>query len=459
MLLQFTVENYLSFDGPTTFSMRASSIRNHPSHIIPGKVVALRGAAIYGPNASGKSNLILAIGFARNLVVQGTAKGRGIATRPFVLRAGNSRITKFKWRFLQEGKIWSYGLAVEASGVVEEYLYARDESGGSEKKWFERHRRGENCDITFGEALRGPVKSELAARLRLIKKNIAKRPEQPFLTFANENSVEELAPVYNWFKNVLTIVGAESKHTGLIGLTQTDEGFLRFLGEFLKFAGTGIERIETAREALKWEQVFPGMPDAMRADLEAGLAKLEDGEMAFVNAEGPKSHAVSLGIERAAAGTLWVLRLRAIHLNDEKVEVPFPLEWESDGTQRLIHLLPALYGHKNAPMVLIIDELDRRLHTLLTRKFVEMALNCISGSCNQLVFTTHDTNLLDKSLLRRDEIWLVQKEHGATSLTSLAEYDIRSDLDFEKNYLEGRFEAIPYFRGESSLLETLEARS
>ena len=253
-----------------------------------------------------------------------------------------------------------------------------------------------------------------------------------------------------WFRDVLWVVGAESKFSGLVGQVVTDESFLHTLGEFLKFADTGIERIETVREPLKWEQILPGLPEAMRADLEADLAEMPPEQMAFINSDGPHS-AVALGIERDAQGALWILRLRAVHLNSRGEPVQFPLEWESDGTQRIIHLVPALYGHKKRSMVLVVDELDRRLHTLLTRRFVEMALECALDSCNQLVFTTHDTNLLANDLLRRDEIWLAEKREGATSLVSLAEYDIRSDLDFEKHYLAGRFEAIPRLLGRQPL--------
>ena len=158
MLLQFTVENYLSFDEPTTFSMRASSIKTHPDHVIAGVVPALRGAAIYGPNASGKSNLVAAMAFARKLVIEGVAQGRGIPTRPYALRGDDNRVSRFRWHFQHGGRIWSYGLAVEAQRVTEEYLYAREASGGAEKKWFERSYEGDKMNLSFGEALRGPPK-------------------------------------------------------------------------------------------------------------------------------------------------------------------------------------------------------------------------------------------------------------------------------------------------------------
>jgi len=128
--------------------------------------------------------------------------------------------------------------------------------------------------------------------------------------------------------------------------------------------------------------------------------------------------------------------------------VEFSIDEESEGTQRLINLIPALFIlKKNPEKVIFLDELDRRLHPLLSRKFLEFFLQCkIEQSKNQLIFTTHDTNLLDLDLLRRDEIWFVEKNNqGASQLYSLAEFKIRSDLKVEKGYLNGRFGAIPFF--------------
>jgi AAA15 family ATPase/GTPase len=121
------------------------------------------------------------------------------------------------------------------------------------------------------------------------------------------------------------------------------------------------------------------------------------------------------------------------------------MEEESEGTQRLIHLVPSLFILKqDSEIVVFLDELDRRLHPLLSRYFVETAINCRAKG-NQLVFTTHDTNLLDLDLLRRDEIWFIEKDsQGASSCYSLAEFKIRPDLKIEKGYLNARFGAIPF---------------
>jgi len=147
-----------------------------------------------------------------------------------------------------------------------------------------------------------------------------------------------------------------------------------------------------------------------------------------------------------------VTELRTRHLSEDGKLIDFSLNEESEGTQRLIHLLPSLFLLKqDSEKVVFLDELDRRLHPQLSRRFVEVELGCRNKN-NQLIFTTHDTNLLDLDLLRRDEIWFVEKnQQGSSSCYSLAEFKIRPDLKIERGYLNGRFGAIPFFGNIESL--------
>ena len=147
-----------------------------------------------------------------------------------------------------------------------------------------------------------------------------------------------------------------------------------------------------------------------------------------------------------------LVQLVTQHLHENGNLIDFSINEESEGTQRLINLIPALFAlQEESEMVIFLDELDRRLHPLLSRLFVTTAINCRNKS-NQLIFTTHDTNLLDLELLRRDEIWFVEKSNeGNSSLYSLAEFKTRPDLKIEKGYLNGRFGAIPFFGNIESL--------
>jgi len=155
--------------------------------------------------------------------------------------------------------------------------------------------------------------------------------------------------------------------------------------------------------------------------------------------------------------------LKSVHgSGKKKFELPFGEE--SDGTQRFLELLPALYLQQdedpNAPIVYVIDELDRSLHPLLSRAFVEFFSMVAAERPIQLIFTTHETHLLDSELLRRDEIWFVEKgKDQVTNLTPLSEYSVRNDLRLERGYLHGRFGAVPIVSGFEGLMMEFEADS
>jgi len=133
------------------------------------------------------------------------------------------------------------------------------------------------------------------------------------------------------------------------------------------------------------------------------------------------------------------MTLQAAHVHSDAL-THLPLEDESDGTRRLLHLLPALFYMQTSP-VIVIDEIDRSLHPQLSKHLIRQFLKL--GGQRQLLFTTHDLNLMDLDLLRRDEIWFAEKKEGATELYSLADFKVRKDLSIDKAYLEGRFGAVP----------------
>ncbi|HEY6327989.1 MAG TPA: AAA family ATPase, partial [Blastocatellia bacterium] len=141
-----------------------------------------------------------------------------------------------------------------------------------------------------------------------------------------------------------------------------------------------------------------------------------------------------------------MIRAWASHSTAEGGSTGFDLKHESDGTLRLMRLAPILFRMRGSESIFIIDELELRLHPLLCKMFVETALSNGTWPNSQIIFTTHNTDLLD-DVMRRDEIWLVEKDkEGASHLRSLAEFDIRPDLKIRRGYLNGRFGAIPMLR-------------
>lgn len=450
MLIQLTIQNFLSFRDEVTFSMvGVNSDQPHIDHLAENAAGKGRSvlpiAAIYGANAAGKSNLIEAISFAKNLVVEGTRSSQAIPVSPFKLGDYIKQPSKFEFIFTHQGDRYSYGFKLNREQIFEEWLYGFPNGKNQEVMYFER--------IT---SLKKETKVEYGLKLKRSKKRqqfldfIAQgtRPNQLFLTETIERNVTVLKPISDWFRRVLTIIPAESDYQGLeIGIL-SDESFTDFLSEFLKLAGTGIDSIVTEEVELDFERHFPTMPKSLKDNLIQELNKAEQNSMAMIQNLGDTRFLIFKDEE----GQIKLIQLRTRHRSEGGEFIDFSIEEESDGTQRLINLIPALFILKQEEeKVIFLDELDRRLHPLLSRIFVQTAISCRDKK-NQLIFTTHDTNLLDLDLLRRDEIWFVEKsDYGISKLYSLAEFKIRPDLKIEKGYLNGRFGAIPFLGNPQSL--------
>jgi AAA15 family ATPase/GTPase len=450
MLIQLTIQNFLSFRDEVTFSMvGVNSDQQHIDHLAEdaagkGRSILPIGA-IYGANAAGKSNLLQAISFAKNLVVQGTRSSETIPVSPFKLGDYSKQPSKFEFIFTHQGDQYSYGFKLNREQIFEEWLYGTPQGKKQEVMYFERVTSSKKeTTVEYGSKLKGRSKKHQQF-LDFIAQGT--RPNQLFLTESLERNVTALQPIFDWFRKVLTIIPAEADYTGLEISILSDESFTDFLSEFLKFAGTGIHSIVTEKVQLDFERHFPTMPKVVRDHLIQALNQAEKNSMVIANLIGTR-----FLLFKDDESKVILIQLRTRHPSEDGKFIDFSIEEESEGTQRLINLIPTLFNLKQEEeKVIFLDELDRRFHPLLSRNFVQVAINCRDKN-NQLIFTTHDTNLLDLDLLRRDEIWFVEKsEQGVSNLYSLAEFKMRPDLKIEKGYLNGRFGAIPFFGNPQSL--------
>jgi AAA15 family ATPase/GTPase len=453
MLVQFSVENFLSFDKEQVFSMVAGTIdQRHPEHVVVGEPAKggslLRAAAIYGPNGAGKSNLVQAIGFAQKLIVNGTQRGQTIPVTRFKLGEENDqRPSKFEFTIRITRRtdpdiglcvLYNYGFRVSASRIVEEWLYATRES--REIKLFERTTSVEDVAIVeTGIDLTGRS-SEQKQFFKFLAQGT--RPNQLFLSECGDRNVAQVAPVLDWFKSTLTVIPDEFRWDYKEARLDINPGFAEYLADVLRNLGTGVADLTTVKQNFDVETSIPDMPDAIRNDLRERLAGIgPDGRgYADLPLPGGKHYVIKRLMDK------WTyLELTPLHMAADGRLVSFALTEESSGTKRLIDLGLVLHGIKTSlDGVFVIDELDRRFHPHLTRAFLQTALY-EGDRDHQLIFTTHDTNLLDLDMLRWDEIWFVEKDKGgASNIYPLAEFKVRPDLNIEKGYLNGRFGALPF---------------
>jgi len=439
MLIQFVAENFLSFKDETVFNLIATSDKRHPDHINRNNspnIDILKIAAVYGANASGKSNLINTIEFARDFIIFGTRGDETISTIPFRLDSDCiNKPSKFQFLFCHKNQIYDYGFVVGKNQIYEEWLFIK--SNRNFKRMYERitTKAGKN-KYEFGPSL--VRKTSKKKYLRYSYEMEGTRVNQLFLTEAFNRNIHEIDPVMNWFKYTLVILSPNSRYSALELRAKQDKKFNKFLCQLLKIADTGIENVSTDIENLDFNKQFPDMPE----NIEKQIKDSVNNDKGILISDGEKQYAIS----KTDDNKLILVKLKMQHKGKDDILIDFKFDEESEGTQRLIHLAPAFADLLESEKVYFIDELDRRLHPNLSKSLIELYLELhIKKKNRQLIFVTHESNLLDLNYFRRDEIWFVEKDKMGTShISSLSDFKIRSDLNVKNGYLKGRFGAIPF---------------
>lgn len=415
MLIEFTVGNYLSFRETVTFSMVAAKISAKDKTIDENNVFdaakdlrLLKSAAIYGANGSGKSNFIKALSFMRQLVLN-SSKETQIAEPIDVeaFRLSQDLISKpsfFQIVFLLEGTKYRYGFEVDAEKVVSEWLFYTPTT--KEARLFTRDSAGITLTNTFKE---GKV---------LIDKT---RDNALFLSVSSQFNGPIAKAVLGWFSELGII-------SSLFDLLRPDFTVKKFENDgdkksviaLIKKLDLGIDDIQIEKIKMTEAEIPKNFPKDLKKVLLKNLSN--------------KTYIRTLHKKYDSNG------------QSTSTEV-FDLENnESEGTKKLFSLAAPLVDSLHEGTVLIIDELDARLHPLITCAVISLFNSNETNPKNaQLVFTTHDTNLLANTIFRRDQIWFTEKnKQGATDMYSLAEFKVRNDKSYEKDYIQGRYGAIPF---------------
>jgi uncharacterized protein len=453
MLLSFSIGNFRSFKDEQTLSLIASKRLGDANALphctaVPGTdESALRVAAVYGANGAGKSNLIRALGVVEQLVLRGTPPGERITFDPFLLdQETRENPSCFELQFVQDGRVFRYGFGCDAERVHEEWLIFYE--GRKERPVFTRTSSDKGAvQVELGSA---SEQANFPARLKALAE-VGARPNQLFLTeVVNLDDAGAQGPLcrqaINWFASTLTIIGAGARFKRLAEALASNTGLTDFAGQFLNEANTGITGLKVETRDIP-RSSLPGLSDDFWEKIDQGLST---GAPLRI----PAPDGLELYADKVDRNVIKSRQITALHGAAKGGHVSMPLHEESDGSQRLLNLLPALYKVKADGGVFVIDEIERSMHPILARKFVEFFLKAARGSNSQIIFTTHESTLLDLEILRRDGIWFTEKdETGATRLYSLAEFKVRNDLRIDKGYLQGRFGAIPFLGGIDHLIE------
>ncbi|MDJ0618748.1 MAG: ATP-binding protein [Calothrix sp. MO_192.B10] len=414
MLIEFSVGNYRSFKEQVTFSMVAANLVAKDKKLDENNVFAvdedlklLKSTAIYGANASGKSNLVKALGFMKWFMVnssKNTQSTEVINVEPFRLSTDTEdKPSYFELVFLIDDRKYRYGFEANQERVVSEWLFYVPEV--RETRLFKRDM--DSFKIS---------KSYNADGIQQRTRNNAL-----FLSVSAQFNVELAENILQWVTGTLNIISGldDRKYFNYTVDCLIHDKNKSDIIELIKKLDLGINSIQVekkdAPEFLAWRH--PGLKFTSVATIHRKFDP--DGNPHSIEEFDFNTH-------------------------------------ESEGTQKLFALAGLIITTLKKGKIIIVDELDARFHPLITRAIIELFNSRETNSNNaQLIFMTHDTNLLSNKLFRRDQIWFTEKNrYGATDLYSLAEYKIRNDASFESDYIKGRYGAIPYIGDLTHLIDS-----
>ncbi len=423
MLMEFTFQNYRSFRGEACLSMEATGLSSLKRCLIPyGSKRYLPTVSIFGKNGGGKSNVIrafwLSVQFIRN--AQRTQNENSpIPVKPFLLdNASQNKPTSFDFIYVHNGIKYSYGFSANRTSILREYLY--HSPNGQKALVFSRD--GQNFCFHTEKKTR-----------ELISQTVA--PNQLFFSVACTMNDEACSTAMKWFRECVFFAQDYPDIPRQLLEYMEDKEMLRSISSYAKSADLGISdmRFEVNDMLLPADRPIPdGLPDGVKAALASLVDALKSGA----------------GIELTSRQS--TLTVRSLHngLDANGLRCVYSLELpdESGGTLELMRLAPAIERALSCGGVLLVDELENRLHPFLSEHIVSRFQNPVSNPHHaQLIFTSHDTELLNTDLIRKDQVYFADKDRstGVSELYSISEFSSPTSENIRKGYLMGKYGAIP----------------
>lgn len=437
MLIRFIAKNIYSFKDETEFNLfpnKAQGLQHH--RVKNGDFEFLRFSAIYGANGSGKSNLIKSISFLDTLVEEGKLPS---ATEELKFKLNNDNLKSpisLGIEFISSNIPFFYTITFDGDKILYEYLAKSNKN--NDVLIFERNFDVKTQEVKFHEDYYKTDKEKLFAEVlseKLIQKN------ELLITFLSKKYPEDFKLVrsaFDWFNETLVIIKPDAKPGGIAHILDKVPAMKDFANKFIPSLNTGISEIEVEKK--KFDEFFGNSGDAKSKKRLIEDVKNQPDKLSLLT-HSETGEEITLAYENDEIITK---RLITKHQNSLGKNTDFNLGQESDGTRRLIDYIPAFQGIINSNNVFVIDEIERSIHPMTIKEIMtKLALDeSIQG---QLIFSTHESNLLDQSIFRPDEIWFAQKDFdGSSKIYSLSDFKIHNTINIENGYLKGRFGGIPF---------------
>ena len=403
MIIQFTVENFLSFKEQTTLSLVASALKEKQSlvedvvfELDGANISLLKSAVVYGANASGKSNLVKALNFFKWFVInssKGVQSSEKILVESFRLHKDTElEPSYFEAIFADKDSQYRYGFELDATRVYREWLYQKSNK-----------RKSKEVELFFRNGEEYTIHQKYAVGKEVVSKKMV-RDNALLLSVAAQFNESVSVDIMKWLADTTIVTGSSDESIWDMATAQMDNPKMRqCIVAFAQFADFGIS-------------------DIRKIDNTVTSSHLQYDE------DGKAVNSVTFQFRKN----------------------------ESEGTIKYFSLAYPIIDALDNGKRLIIDEFDSKMHPLLTSKIISLFNSSETNPRKaQLIFTTHDTNLLNAGLFRRDQIWFTQKDrYGATELYSLVEYKVRNSAPYEKEYLMGKYGGIPLVGQFERLFET-----
>lgn len=429
MLIRFIVENLFSFDKTQEFDMLpASNKKSMQHHVIETNAVkVLKLSSIYGGNGAGKSNLIKAVSLLQDLVLDRITT-KSMQQRVFKLNEANlDKKQLLAVEFSEKDKNFLYALEVKKGIILTEELYIIAEK---DTLLFERKTDSANkTSLRFNAEFE---KDEKNLMLKTVLEEDFIHPDKTifkYLTNRGDSYFNAIKQAYKWFEESLNIIYPSSGALSLVLRIEKDKRFAKFIEETMCSLDVGIKAIKINKDELDSKLLKPSMRE-----------KLNDNE----------SHSFLMSrdlfnvIEKEKDGKIYHKSLAISHAGENNYVSSFSIEEESDGTKRLFHILPVMDEIAHNRKVFLIDEIEQSIHPSLIKELIRKFSNDTTTQ-GQLIFTTHESNLLDQTIFSQDEIWFAEKDNtGATSFITLNDFKEHKTIDIRKGYLSGRYGGIPF---------------
>lgn len=449
MLIQYSVENLLSFNKKIDFTLIASKYKRHSNHIknIRNDYRILKTSSIYGANAAGKTNLLRSIRILQKIVITTRSSRDEIIHLPKykLCTYSPTKPVNFEIEFFHKERIFRYELSVNDSVIEKEVLYKLNNAGTRFEVIFSRKSNyKETTELIISSVHEKDKKANI--RSEIYQEDLF--PNQSFLNYGDNRNIKEISIAFEWFSYKLLVLDANSTSRLLnkimFDMEEIDNNFIH---ELLKLADTGISKLKLLKKSP--EEYLGEISESKHNNI-----------IGSINKYGVSRHKLDSGkkidILQSKKGELIATELKAVHIcKDTMKEVDFDLYEESMGTNRFLDLIPAIFLCAHGDTTLLIDELESSLHPILALKILNYFFEKGDDKVGQIIFTTHESTLLDLDYFRQDEIWFAEKEEsGESSIYSLVDFKPRFDKNIKKSYLQGRFGAIP-FLGDINALKDI----